>query len=351
MKIFFSNRVRNCYIASCVISGLRHFVGDCFQNRRHHLCAAIVFITIMALAAPVLTESVVVNQISGFQSPTRVALTNSGNIYVADHAQGVVVVLDSTGSRIETLKGLIAPLGLAIFEASLPECTKFKGKSGKCKQKESQPEAPQPLIYVGDEGDGSVRIFVDGVAVSALGSGRWEFGKPNGIAVTQEQTVYVVDSEVNQVKVYDSLGNLQFAFGSQGSGDGQLNFPTDVVVNEITGEVYVTDFMNQRIVIFDIEGRWIGNISPPLNDIGDPVFYRPAGLGIDPTGNLYVVDNALSCVAIIDRWGALVETIGYRDGQYWTGDLVLPIDAAADGERIYVTSNRQQLLKVFEVVP
>jgi len=88
-------------------------------------------------------------------------------------------------------------------------------------------------VYVGDEADGSVRIFLDGVVVAALGAGAGEFVKPNGIAVTSAQTAYVVDSGVHQVKVYGSDGNRLFTFGAQGGAEGQFDFPTDVALTRI----------------------------------------------------------------------------------------------------------------------
>lgn len=300
------------------------------------LFSAFALILITFTCTTLFAETALVNQVKGFYSPTRVALANSGDIYVTDYERGVVAIFNNAGLRTGMITGLWAPLGLAIWEN-----TNSKNKN----------ERNSLYIFVGDEGDGSVRVFVDGVVRGFLGNGTGEFIKPNGIAVTQSRMAYVVDSKTDQVKVYDEDRILQFVFGTSGSGDGQLNFPTDLVVNETTGEIYVADFMNKRIAVFDLAGNWLRNIVTPLNDAGDPVFFRPSGLGIDPSGNLYVVDNALSCVAIINGNGALIDSIGYRNGQYWTGELDLPVDAAADGMRIYVTSNRQKLLVIFEVIP
>lgn len=328
----------------------------CLPREGRHLLAGLVFVTVIALGTSPLAEPLVVEQVGGFESPTRVALTSWGDIYVADPGRGVVVVLDQTGKRIGTIKGLKAPLGLAVLE------TADAGNKGKDKYKPKKDETPPPTVYVGDEADGSVRIFVDGVEVGFLGSGSGEFLKPNGIAVTQTQTVYVVDSKAHEVKVYDGLGNFQFAFGAPGYGDGQFTFPTDIVIDETRGEVYVSDFavitgtntLPGRIAVFDLGGVWLRNINPPpAPDLPEPypIFFRLAGLGMDPAGNLYVVDNALSSVTVIDGDGALIDVIGYRGGQYWTGELAVPVDAAVDGTRIYVTSSGKRLLVVFEVVP
>ena len=307
-------------------------------------------------------------QLTGFQVPTRIALSSTGNVYVTDNQKGIVAIYDATGKGIGVIRDLTAPLGLAIFEPSSqpppgpPDyCTSgvklTREQKDECKWWEKNPpeapvevpSSPSPVIYVGDDSNGSVRVF-NHDSISELGSGNGEFLRPNGIAVTAEQAVYVVDSKANQVKVYDGAGVFQFTFGSQGSGDGQFNYPIDIVVNETLSELYITDFWNERIVVFDLSGSWQRNIATPLNDGGDPAYFRPSGLGIDYAGNLYVVDNSLSCVVIIDNLGGLIDIIGYYSGQYWTGDLELPLDAAADNERIYVTSGQERVIKIFEGV-
>ena len=45
-------------------------------------------------------------------------------------------------------------------------------------------------------------------------------------------------------------------FGSFGTGRGQLKFPSDVAVDP-DGEVYVCDWANNRVQLFDPNGRFI----------------------------------------------------------------------------------------------
>ena len=50
----------------------------------------------------------------------------------------------------------------------------------------------------------------------------------------------------------------------------------------------------------------------------------------------------------MDNTGTLLDIIGYSDGYYWVGDMALPLGAAADGQRVYVTSSREKVVKIFE---
>lgn len=298
-------------------------------NRIFMFCAVVAVCCASVLACSPSGNKPQSNKEVDFISPTRLTISESGDIYVSDHKKGNVVLLDSEGGLVETFAGFTAPLGLAVLEKGYNDT--HKGKT---------------FLFVGDEGDGSVQILIEGEKTGVLGKGRREFIMPNGIAVTKDLTVYVVDSKANQVMVYDSSGNLQTVFGSSG-----FNFPTDIALNETAGELYVSDFNNRRIRVYDLDGGWLRDIIAPLNDQDDPVFWKPAGIGIDSDGNLYVVDNSLSCVAKISRLGELLAIIGYSDGQYWTGELSIPIDAAAFDTRIYVTSNGHRELRIFEVVP
>lgn len=196
-----------------------------------------------------------------------------------------------------------------------------------------------------------MRIFRSGKIIGALGQGAGEFTQPNAIVAASTGEIYVVDSPEHAVKTYDQSGVLTGTITDVGpmAGEASLGFPTDLALNEALGELYVSDFQAQHIVVYNLAGGWLRNLEAPANALGDPIFFRPAGLGIAPSGSLLAVDNALGCVAVLSPAGALIDSIGFREGQYWTGDLSLPIDAVSDGLRVYVTSNRAGRVSVFEV--
>ena len=290
-------------------------------------------------APPPAFTSEIIGRIGGLTQPTRIAISSEGEVYIADTARGIVAIHDRQGQRVGTLTGFQQPLGVALSQSRKQRLT-CSGWS----------TLTTDFTYVGDQLEGSVVVFRNGRHQHKLGSGPGEFLKPNGIAATSDQIVYVVDSDASQIKVYGAKGAWLNSFGSAGSGDGQLDFPTDVVLDEATGEVYVSDFGNQRIAVFDLDGAWLRNLAPPANEQGDPTFFRIAGLGFSSIGNLYVVDSALGSVTIITPAGALVDIIGSQFGTYWTGDLNVPIDAASNENFLYVTSSQDRLVNIFGVI-
>ena len=274
--------------------------------------------------------SAVVSRIGRFRSPTRILLAPDGVLYVSDTGRGLVALYDQDGVRVGTLAGVNRPIGVAILETKVPAPGKDLKKRKKKKRKSKtrfKKYIDKTYIYVADEADGSVKIFDDGELIGHLGGGPVEFARPNGVAAIND-LVYVVDSDEDRVAIFVKDGAFLYQFGTTGA-----------------------DLRNKRVQVFDLHGNWLRTIYPPLNDGGDPIFINPAGLGIDPLGNIYVVDNALCCVVVLDPFGVLLDVYGYQNGAYWTGELQLPIDAASNGLKVFVTSGGEGHVNVFEVTP
>jgi DNA-binding beta-propeller fold protein YncE len=69
------------------------------------------------------------------------------------------------------------------------------------------------------------------------------------VAVDYAGNTYVTDLSNYRVQKFDSLGNFKFAWGSQGSGNGQFEWPANVAIDS-QGRVYVVDGTNRRVQKF-----------------------------------------------------------------------------------------------------
>ena len=58
------------------------------------------------------------------------------------------------------------------------------------------------------------------------------------------------------MQVFDTDGNYKNSFGEQGTGEGQFERPTGVTV-DAHGDVYVSDWGNNRVLQFNAEGQYI----------------------------------------------------------------------------------------------
>ena len=61
--------------------------------------------------------------------------------------------------------------------------------------------------------------------------------------------VYVADTGNSRIQMFNSGGTYLTQWGTQGSGDGQFDYPVSVAVDG-SGNVYVADRDNQRIQVF-----------------------------------------------------------------------------------------------------
>jgi len=95
-------------------------------------------------------------------------------------------------------------------------------------------------------------------------------------------------------------------WGRFGSAVGQLNMPWGVAV-DAADNVYVTDWRNDRLQVFDAAGRSVTTIGSSGTDAGQ--FHRPAGISIDSAGHIIVADWGNERVQILRPDGVHVVTL------------------------------------------
>ena len=75
--------------------------------------------------------------------------------------------------------------------------------------------------------------------------------------------------------------------GGTGSGDGEFRWPQGLGIDG-DGNVYVSECSNDRIQVFDPQGRFLRKWG--VTGSGDGEFIRPQDLAIDGNGNVYLSD-------------------------------------------------------------
>src|SRR5262249_53845290 len=92
------------------------------------------------------------------------------------------------------------------------------------------------------------------------------FNEPTGVAFGKNGDLYISDGYVNsRVIKFTHDGEYITHWGRKGTGDGEFNLVHDVVLDS-KGRVYVADRTNQRVQIFDANGKFLGK----WTDIGAP---------------------------------------------------------------------------------
>jgi DNA-binding beta-propeller fold protein YncE len=130
---------------------------------------------------------------------------------------------------------------------------------------------------------------------------------PFGIAVDDNDHVYVSDDWNNTISVFDSAGNFVRKWGKAGSDDGELFRPAGLAV-EKNGNIIVVDSGNNRLQVFTPDGKFVGKCGRAGN--GDGESNQPWGITLDKDGNIYVADWKNHRVQKLSPDGKFIMSIG-----------------------------------------
>jgi DNA-binding beta-propeller fold protein YncE len=116
---------------------------------------------------------------------------------------------------------------------------------------------------------------------------------PNGIAVDASGNVFVADSNNGRLIAFDADGKA-IGGANRGIGEGDLGLPRGVAVDS-NGRVYVVDTTNQTIHGYKLTSDGANRISfvGAFGDegIADGLFEYPNGIATDSRSNVYVTDR------------------------------------------------------------
>jgi DNA-binding beta-propeller fold protein YncE len=84
----------------------------------------------------------------------------------------------------------------------------------------------------------------------SLGTEPGQFDGPSGLAVDNEDNIYVTENDNHRIQKFTSDGEFLASWGSEGIGDGQFNRPEGIDVDPL-GRAIVADTGNNRIQIFN----------------------------------------------------------------------------------------------------
>ena len=247
------------------------------------------------------------------QRPQSGVVDEDGRIFVTDASRQAVFIFDPQEGRLIVWEfatkatRFIAPAGIAL------------GMRGEA--------------YVADSELGIVaRLGPKGESIGVIGRG--ELRHPVGLAFdAATQRLYVVDTYGHDIKVFDADGRLLRTLGRRGEKPGEFNYPTYLTL--VKGELYVTDTMNARVQVLDVEtGEPKRVIGERGMNIGNLV--RPKGVAVDEEGNVYIVESYFDHLLVFNKGGEFLMPIG-GTGQ-GVGNFYLPSGVWVDARnRIFVS--------------
>lgn len=104
------------------------------------------------------------------------------------------------------------------------------------------------------------------------------FLQVRGMAIDEEENIYVLDLKAAHIKVFDKQGDYIRTIGEKGEGPGELGMPWRIRL-ALQDELFVEDLMNRRITVYSLNGGFLRTISFAKINIGN--------IEINSTGNIY----------------------------------------------------------------
>ena len=111
-------------------------------------------------------------------------------------------------------------------------------------------------------------------------------------AVYHQDTFFVSYPYANCVKVFNNAGVYQYHIGCEGSGDGQLSYPTGLVIDKCN-DIIVCDAGNKRLQLFALNGTFLRKIQNRCFDYSYLCYSA-----VSNEGNLFVTDFEKKCVHV-----------------------------------------------------
>ena len=223
--------------------------------------------------------------------PYGIAVDSKNNLYVADQKVGAIFIFNTETRDVELIKNkthahFVRIIGLAMDD--------------------------NDRLFVSDPGLRHVLAFdaahkAEDVITEGLVS-------PGSLAIDREnRLLYVSDIELDQVLVYDAdTLTLKRKIGTTGhnhelTSPGDFAKPTGLAVDQ-EGNLYVADTLNNRIEIFDADGKFISAFGKSGD--GPGYFARPKGVAIDGDGHIWVADGMQDRVQVFNQEAQLLISFG-----------------------------------------
>ena len=133
-----------------------------------------------------------------------------------------------------------------------------------------------------------------------------------GIAVSPlDSMIFVLDTEQSRVHCFNFRGEYQYSWGEFGENPGQLNHPSDISASR-SGEVLVADTQNQRVCVFQQDGKFLRLLTPRIKGVPENIFTFPSSIAVSREGVTAVADHDGRRIRIFTEFGLKLGTVEFK---------------------------------------
>ncbi len=189
------------------------------------------------------------------------------------------------------------------------------------------------LIIVTDLHSNCVKVLAKtGKIIDTIGSSRGStpFRGPCAVAVDEDDNIFIVERETRRIHKFMNGNLVELAKVGR-----KLVEPWGIAV--ANGKMFVSDWQGCCIHVFEHSG---GNKCTHVSSIGSDFLKQPAGIAINPRGNLVVADQENHCVWILTQEGrSLIHPIGGNKCDQ-LGQLHQPFGVAVTSKGLLVVGDK-----------
>ena len=192
-------------------------------------------------------------------------------------------------------------------------------------------------VYVAHRGPKPVLVF-DRDGTFLRGWGHDAIKTPHGLRIDPAGNVWLTDIGNHLVMKFDPDGKLLLSLGTKGEAGADADHfdrPTDVAVTP-AGEFYVTDgYGNSRVLKFARDGKLLTTWGK--KGTGEGEFNLPHAVCLDGKGRVYVGDRENNRVQVFDPDGKFLhqwKESGAPYGLFLAGDRLFVADGRADWVKV-----------------
>ena len=268
-----------------------------------------------------------------FSCPSGLALDGNGNLYIDDHANNRIRLVDARG-RVTTVAGSGAAgvnRGGYAGDGGLATNARLSEPVGIAFDTHGE-------LFIADRDNYAVRMVdTHGVIATIAGTGtpgspgdgalatKARLSDPECVAVDPQGRIYITDQFSQRVRMIDTHGVITTVAGTGeagSAGDGgpateaMLNDPFGLAI-DASGNLYVSDSSGARVRMIDRHGviatvagtgevGYAGDGGPATQAMLD----QPYGLAVDVNGNLYIADAGNGAIRMVDMNGVITTVVG-----------------------------------------
>ena len=181
-----------------------------------------------------------------------------------------------------------------------------------------------------------------------------EFNMPRGVAVDEEDNIYVVDKMNSRIQKFSPSGEHLASVGKKGNGKLEFDWPKAISIHPRTKNVYVTEAINHRVQILTQDLAFIRMIGAvdgegkPRMGKGYGEFNIPLGVAFDKAGRVYITDGPNDRIQVFTEDGEYIAQFGNQEGD---GRLKFPSIVCIDkNDILYVTEIDNHRISIFKIM-